>query len=310
MTQRSQEKAMPSGTSVVVGLGEVLWDLLPSGRQLGGAPANFAYCSYLLGNRGVVASRVGSDELGTDIRQQLRRAGLTDDFVQSDHLHPTGTVNVEIDRAGQPKFEITCPAAWDFMEWNQELQELAESAAAVCFGSLAQRSDKSRQTILKFLDSRGVRALKVFDVNLRQSFYSAEIIVNSMRRASVIKLNDQELPVIARLLGLPIDDFAESALAKFKLRVICVTRGDNGSLLVDRTGTHEHSGFRVQVKDAVGAGDAFTAGLVHELLRGSSIAQMNDTANRMGAWVASSSGAMPTPPKEGLSVALAKLVAK
>jgi len=294
---------------VVVGLGEILWDLLPSGRQLGGAPANFAYCSHLLGNRGVVASCVGSDQPGGDIRQQLRQVGLTDDFVQSDHLHPTGTVNVEIDRSGQPKFEIIYPAAWDFMEWNQSLQELVESAEAVCFGSLAQRSDKSRQTILKFLDSRD-HALRVFDVNLRQSFYSAEIVADSMRRASVVKLNDQELPTIARLLGLPEQNFAENAFAKFNLGLICVTRGDNGSLLVDRTGTHEHPGFRVQVKDAVGAGDAFTAGLVHELLRGSSISRMNDTANRMGAWVASCSGAMPTPPKEGLRVALRRLVEK
>ena len=296
--------------SVVVGLGEILWDLLPSGRQLGGAPANFAYCSHLLGSRGVVASRVGSDEPGKDIRQQLRQAGLTDYFVQSDHLHPTGTVNVEIDQAGQPTFEITYPAAWDFMEWNQKLQELAESAEAVCFGSLAQRSDESRQTIVRFLDAGRPQALKVFDVNLRQSFYSAEIVADSMRRASVVKLNDQELPTIARLLGLPVNDFAPTALAKFNLRLICVTRGDNGSLLVDRTGTHEHPGFRVQVKDAVGAGDAFTAGLVQELLRGSSIVEMNDTANRMGAWVASCSGAMPRPPVEGLSVALASLGAK
>jgi fructokinase len=295
---------------VVVGLGEILWDHLPSGRQLGGAPANFAYCSHLLGNRGVVASRVGSDELGKDIRQQLRRAGLADDFVQSDHLHPTGTVNVEIDRAGQPKFEITYPAAWDFLEWNQKLQELAESAEAICFGSLAQRSQESGGTILKFISATGEDAVRVFDVNLRQSFYSAEIIESSMRYAAVVKLNDQELPTIARLLGLPVDDFAESALTKFKLRLICVTRGDNGSLLVDRIGTHEHPGFRVQVKDAVGAGDAFTAGLVHELLRGSSISRMNDTANRMGAWVASCSGAMPARPQEGLSVALARLTAK
>jgi fructokinase len=295
---------------IVVGLGEILWDLLPSGRQLGGAPANFAYCSHLLGNRGVVVSRVGTDQLGTDVRRQLHQAELGDDFVQPDPVSHTGTVNVEIDHAGQPKFEITHPAAWDFLEWNQKLRQVAQSSDAVCFGSLAQRSPKSRETILNFLDATGSEALRVFDVNLRRSFYSVEVIAGSMHRAKVVKLNDQELPVIARLLGLSEKNFPENALAKFNLRLVCLTRGDKGSLLIDRTGRHEHPGFVVQVKDAVGAGDAFTAGLVHELLRGSPLARMNDTANRMGAWVASCSGAMPEPPMEGLGLALMRLVAK
>jgi fructokinase len=295
---------------IFVGLGEILWDLLPSGRQLGGAPANFAYCSHLLGSRGGVASRVGKDDLGSEVRERLRKAGLADDLVQSDPLHPTGTVNVAIDSAGQPRFDIAYPAAWDFLEWNARLLELAEFADAVCFGSLAQRSPQSRETILHFLDAAGSAALRVFDVNLRQSFYSAEIIAESMRRATVVKLNDQELPVIARLLGIPEQGFVERIMAKFNLRLACLTRGDKGSLLFDRSGTHEHPGFRVQVKDAVGAGDAFTAGLVYELLRGSRLAKINDTANRMGAWVASSSGAMPEPPKEGLGSALARLVEK
>jgi len=293
---------------LVVGLGEILWDILPSGRQLGGAPANFAYCSHLLGNRGVVASRSGSDDLGLELRQRLRESGLGDDFVQSDSFHPTGTVNVEIDPVGQPNFKITYPAAWDFVEWDANLQRLAQSADAICFGSLAQRSEEPKRTILKFMDATKQGAIRVFDVNLRQAFYSAEVIEDSMRRANVVKLSHQEMPIIARLLGIPEQHFAERALAKFKLRLICVTRGNSGSLLVDRAGAHAHPGFRVQVKDSVGAGDAFTGGLVHELLRGSSISQMNDTANRMGAWVASSFGAMPTPPKEGLSAALGRLV--
>jgi fructokinase len=292
---------------IVVGLGEILWDLLPSGRQLGGAPANFAYCSHLLGSRSVVASRVGSEDLGTAIREELRRKQLTDDFVQSDPLISTGTVNVDIDPAGQPKFEIAYPAAWDFMEWDTYLQKLAQSADAICFGSLAQRSDKSRQTILKFLDAASKDALRIFDVNLRQSFYSAEIVEHSMERSNVVKLNDHELPIVAKLLGIPELGFAETVLARFNVRLVCLTRGDKGSLLTDPAGTHEHPGFCVQVKDTVGAGDAFTAGLVHELLRGSPLALMNHTANRMGAWVASSSGAMPEAPKEGLNAALVKL---
>jgi fructokinase len=294
----------------VVGLGEILWDLLPSGRQLGGAPANFAYCSHLLGNRGVVASRIGMDQLGVDIRVELRRKQLADDLVQPDSLHPTGAVNVEIDSGGQPRFDIAYPAAWDFLEWNQSLNQLARSSDAVCFGSLAQRSPQSRETILQFLDATESAALRVFDVNLRQSFYSAQIIDESMRRATVVKLNDQELPIIAGLLRISEQDFAETAIAKFNLRLACLTRGDKGSLLFDRSGTHEHPGFQVQVKDAVGAGDAFTAGLVCELLRGSPLAKINDTANRMGAWVASCSGAMPEPPMGGLKAALARLAKK
>src|SRR5207245_302679 len=152
-------------------------------------------------------------------------------------------------------------AAWDFLEWDANLQELAESADAICFGSLAQRSEESRRTILRFIDAARENAIRVFAVNLRQSFYSAEIIENTMRRASVVKLNHQELPVIAKLLEIPEQGFVESVMAKFNLALICVTRGGNGSLLLDRTGMHEHPGFRVRVKDAVGAGDAFTAGL-------------------------------------------------
>lgn len=306
----SSANLLMNTSPLVVGLGEILWDILPSGRQLGGAPANFAYCSHLLGNQTIVASRAGLDDLGLELRQRLQESGLDDDLVQSDPVHPTGTVNVEVDAAGQPKFEITYPAAWDFIEWDAGLHRLAEAADAICFGSLAQRSEGSRKTILKFLDETREEALRIFDVNLRQSFYSGGVIEESMRRASVVKLNEQEVPTIANVLGIPEQDFAERAIAMFKLRLICVTRGDKGSLLIDQNGVHEHPGFRAQLKDAVGAGDAFTAGLVHELLRGSSALQMNDTANRMGAWVASSVGAMPSLPVEGLSVALGSLVEK
>ena len=291
----------------VVGLGEILWDLLPSGRQLGGAPANFAYCSHLLGSRAIVASRVGSDELGREVRELLLRFGITDEFLQTDLAHPTGTVRVEINPEGQPKFEIMHPAAWDFLEWNESWEGLAKSADAVCFGSLAQRSPGSRGTIRKFLELTRPGALRTFDVNLRQSFYSAEIITSSLQRANIVKLNHEELPVMANLLHINSSDeisFCREALDRFALQVLCVTRGGGGSLLVDENGSHEHAGFRVAVKDTVGAGDAFTAGLVHERLRGSSLAAMNDTANRMGAWVASHVGAMPPVPEQGVKSAL------
>jgi fructokinase len=297
----------------VVGLGEVLWDLLPSGRQLGGAPANFAYCSHLLGDRAVVASRIGEDELGKAVRESLLSRGVTDQFLQIDPEQPTGTVKVEIDSSGQPKFAIVHPVAWDCLEWNDTWQALARLADAVCFGSLAQRSPKSRHTILDFVDATRSEALRIFDVNLRQAFYSFEIISESIERANVVKLNHEEVPRVRELLGIKAFDalsFCKEVVEKFRLQLICITRGSNGSLLCDQTSAHEHPGFHIQVKDTIGAGDAFTAALVHEHLRGKTLAEMNDSANRLGAWVASNSGAMPSGPAGGLEAALAHLKMK
>ncbi len=294
----------------IVGLGEILWDLLPSGRQLGGAPANFAYCSHLLGDRGVVASRVGSDEFGGDIRQSLLALGITDQFLQVDSGRPTSIVQVQVDAEGQPRFEIVDPVAWDFLEWTPTWKALAQSADAVCFGSLAQRHAQSRRTILKFLEATRPEALRIFDVNLRQNFYSQEVIYESMKRSNVIKLNHEEVPRIADLLsmsGTDMQSFCAEVIAKFHLQLICITRGINGSLLCTKDHTVEHPGFTAQVADTVGAGDAFTAALVHEFLRGSTLQQMNDSTNRMGAWVASRHGAMPKLPEEGLAQALADL---
>jgi fructokinase len=294
----------------VVGLGEILWDLLPSGPQLGGAPANFAYCSHLLGDRGIIASRIGTDQLGEDIRESLEKAGISDRFLQSDDSRPTGTVQVQVDSAGQPKFEITYPAAWDYLDWTRDWQDLAKSADAVCFGSLAQRSEKSGTTILNFLNATPRNALLMFDVNLRQEFYSKEIICQSLKRANAMKLNHDEVPRVKELLALTERDdilFCRGLIERFDLKLVCVTRGAKGSLLCDRGDIHEHAGYRVKVKDTIGAGDAFTAALIHEHLRGRTLAEMNDTANRMGAWVASHSGAMPESPAHGLERALANL---
>jgi fructokinase len=294
----------------VVGLGEILWDFLPAGRQLGGAPANFAYCSHLLGDRGIVASRVGRDHLGEDIRRSLALAGISDQFLQTDSSQPTGTVRVEIDQNGQPRFEITQPAAWDFLEWTDDWRRLAKSVDAICFGSLAQRCPNSRSTVRKFLEAAGAHSLRIFDVNLRQSFYSTEVIVESLKRANAVKLNHEEAPRIKQLLSMEhVTDitFCQGLMERFELKLVCITRGANGSLLCNRQGTHEHRGFRVKVRDTIGAGDAFTAGLVHEYLRERPLADLNQAANRLGAWVASHSGAMPQPPEGGLNRALEEL---
>jgi fructokinase len=284
---------------MIVGLGELLWDLFPGGKQLGGAPSNFAYMTNLLGDSGIIASRLGSDELGREAIDKLKQLGLNSSYVQQDLKHSTGSVTVQLDSRGQPEFEITHPVAWDFLEWTSQWQSLAAQADAVCFGSLAQRSPESRTTIGSFLRATAGGALRIFDVNLRQSFYSAPVILDSIGLAQVVKLNHEELPRVIELLALPHDDEQSSARrlrSHFGLKLVCITRGAQGSWLCGEDGCHEHPGFQVAVKDTVGAGDAFTAGLVHGYLRQASLDVMNDVANRMGAWVASHAGA--TPPRE------------
>jgi len=294
----------------VVGLGEILWDMLPNGKQLGGAPANFAYISTLLGDDGIVASRVGRDSLGNEALRQLAALGVTTEFVERDTIHPTGTVQVEVDHAGQPKFEIAEGVAWDFLEWTPPWQELAEQVDAICFGSLAQRALASRAAIRQFLGAARKEAVRVFDVNLRQAFFSQEVLAESMKVADIVKLNHEELPRIMQLFGLEHRDEIASADALMEfhhLKLICVTRGCRGSLLISQQELNEHPGYRIQVADAIGAGDSFTAGLVHEYIRGSSLPQMNATANRVGAWVASQVGAMPSPGKGGIRDAMARI---
>ena len=297
---------MPS-KHIIVGLGELLWDLLPSGRHLGGAPANFAYFANLLGNRGVVASRVGLDALGREAASRLVELGSSIDYLQRDPSHPTGTVQVRVDAAGQPRFEIAEPVAWDFLQWTPPWKRLAEGADAVCFGSLAQRSAASRETIRQFLSFTRADALRVFDVNLRPPFYSEPVLAESLSLADIIKLNHEELPVMMRLLGYLVSNeqlAAETLLGASKAKIVCVTRGSCGSLLVGRTGADEHPGYRVHVADTVGAGDAFTATLVHYALMGASLEETNSAANRVGAWVASQVGATPLPTDGNLHTVL------
>lgn len=289
---------MPSKFTTV-GLGELLWDVFPTSRQLGGAPANFAYMTSLLGDEGVVASRVGEDELGKEARLRLETLGLQASYIQHDPAHQTGIVNVQVDKQGQPTFEIAALVAWDFFEWPSKWRALAQSADAVCFGSLAQRSPQSRGAIHAFLTALRSQTTRVFDVNLRQSFYTPQILAESAKHAEIIKLNHDELPVVVRLLGGPHRDEESAAawlLDAFHLKLVCVTRGARGSLLVGEHGKHEHPGIPTQVVDTVGSGDAFTAALLYHYLRGASLAQMNEAANRLGAWVASKTGA--TPPRD------------
>jgi fructokinase len=294
----------------VVGLGEVLWDLLPERTCLGGAPANFAYITTLMGDQGIVASRVGEDSRGLEALRRMEELGLDIDHVETDREHPTGTVKVELDGKGVARFEIAHPVAWDFLEWTPDWQRLAENADAVCFGSLAQRSEESRATVRSFLRATPSGSLKVFDVNLRQSYYSAEVLAESMKLADIVKLNDDELPKIMSLAKFPHKDDVSSAqrlISTYDLKLLCLTRGGRGSLLVRNGDASEHPGFHVPVADTVGSGDAFTAGLVHEYLHGASLDLMNEVANLVGAWVTSEVGAMPTPKRGALENSLAEI---
>jgi len=294
----------------VVGLGEVLWDLLPGGACLGGAPANFAYITTLMGDQGIVASRVGEDSRGIEALRRMDELGLDIDHVQTDGKHPTGTVKVEVDAGGLAQYEIAHPVAWDFLEWNSDWQLLAESCDAVCFGSLAQRSLESRATVRRFLGATTPEVLKVFDVNLRQSYYSQKILCESMHLADLVKLNNDELAKIMSLMKIAHKDELSSAkrlIGDYGLKVVCITRGSKGSLLVQGNDACEHPGFRVHVGDTVGSGDAFTAGLVHEYLHGAPLDLMNEVANLVGAWVASELGAMPIPKHGALEHSLAEI---
>jgi fructokinase len=293
---------------IVVGLGELLWDLFPKGKQLGGAPANFAYITALLGDSGIVASRVGDDRLGQEALWHLKSSGLDVSRIQRDLTHPTGTVKVEVDLRGQPEYHISENVAWDFLEFSEDWISLARATHAVCFGSLAQRNSVSRATIRAFLSALPSFAIGIFDVNLRQSYFSGDLLRDSARHATILKLNHEEFPRFLDVLRCPLkgsersDIFAARWLCReLGIRLVCITRGPAGSALITAESHHEHPGFSVKIADTVGAGDAFTAALVHHALRGSSLAAMNVAANRMGAWVASQEGAMPAADPEILA---------
>src|SRR5882762_10305917 len=200
-TQPSATQPAASKPATIVGVGEVLWDLLPSGKQLGGAPANFAYMANVLGDRGVVASRVGADALGREARHAMDTLGITTCYVEEDSFRPTGTVEVRVDAAGQPEFTIAESVAWDALEWTPQWAELASKADVLCYGSLAQRAPASRATIRRFLEAAPLATLRVYDVNLRHTFFTRDVLHESLQLAHVVKLNDQELPRIADLLA-------------------------------------------------------------------------------------------------------------
>ncbi|MGA8940464.1 MAG: carbohydrate kinase [Acidobacteriaceae bacterium] len=310
-----------------VAIGELLWDLLPTGARLGGTTTNYAILSARLGEHSALVSCVGDDELGHEAMERLCLLAvdpLTDVYAQtrfdlanvqvSSNL-PTGTVAVTLDDEGRPHYEIVTPAAWDAIALSAGLLQTAGTASVICFGTLAQRSPISRETIRGFLAAARPGCARVCDLNLRKPFCNAEVLRWSLAHADIIKVSDEELPEVGRLLGeatlaagLPYADGIEltsaavnAAEALLQLatqcRLVAITLGPHGSLLVNRSGMHRHQGYKVKVVDTIGAGDAFTAGMVHAYMRQASLPQINDVANRCGSYVASQPGATPKLPE-------------
>jgi fructokinase len=297
---------MTGQRKIIVGLGELLWDLLPEGKQLGGAPANFSVMAARLGNRAVIASRLGDDPLGCEARGYLEMLPAEVDCIQKDPQHPTGSVSIKL-KDGQAEYVFHAPVAWDFLEFTPEWKALAARAEAVCFGTLAQRDATSRKSIHEFLAATRRDCVRVFDVNLRKPFYSRGVLEDSLNKTTVLKLNDAEVPEVLRLLKLEGSDpgvgttpdpqtlrrGAHRLLSEFGLQLVCVTMGGCGSLLVTGETSDTHPGVSVQVADTIGAGDAFTAALTSYYLKGAPLPVLNEAGNRWGSWVASQSGAMP-----------------
>jgi fructokinase len=286
----------------ILGIGELLWDMLPQGPQLGGAPANYSVMAARLGNDAALVSRIGQDKLGDRALEVLSGFPVERGLLQRDEHQPTGQVTVKFEE-GQPAYVIHQPVAWDFFELTDLWISAAAEADAVCFGSLAQRSEQSRQAIYAQVQATKPSCLRIFDVNLRSPFYTAEILRNSLRLASVAKLNDVELPLVLEILGFALPDQprtvqlrrgAERLLAEFpQLKLVAMTCGGDGSLLVAPQEWHSHAGIPTRVMDTIGAGDAFTAALTHYLLQGAPLNVLNEAGNRWGSYIASQVGAMP-----------------
>lgn len=292
----------------ILGIGELLWDMLPAGPQLGGAPANYSVMAARLGNQSVVLSRIGNDAFGREARETLNRFPVDDSLLQIDADHPTGSVTVEFAN-GQPSYIIHQPVAWDFIAATESWLREARAADAICFGTLAQRNPVARAAIHAVLRASDSQCERIFDVNLRAPFYTAEILREFLKLATVVKMNDAEVPLVLQLLGLPLANpeqllqrGAELLLRAFPaLRMVAITCGGEGSLLVTRNESHRHPGVPVRVLDTIGAGDAFTAAMTHYLLREAPLAVLNEAGNRWGSFIASQAGAMPPIPEETMA---------
>lgn len=286
---------------IVVGMGEALWDVLPEGKKIGGAPANFAYHVSQFGLPSCVVSAIGDDALGKEIIENFTSKGL--DQLIAEVPYPTGTVQVEIDQTGIPLYDIKENVAWDNIPYTEHLDALAKRTKAVCFGSLAQRNVVSRETINHFLDTmpKDDDSLIVFDVNLRQGFYNKEILCKSMQNCNILKINDEELITVSRMFGyhgIDLQDKCWILLGKYNLKMLILTCGINGSYVFTPGNVSFQPTPKVEVADTVGAGDSFTAAFIASILKGKSVTEAHTIAVKTSAFVCTQKGAMPILPPE------------
>ncbi len=292
---------MTQTKKIVVGMGELLFDVFPTGKKIGGAPVNFAYHVGQLGIESLAISAVGNDELGREIMDILQEKRINN--IVPLVAEPTGTVQVTLDEKGVPSYEICEGVAWDNIPCNKELVEVAKSCRAFCFGSLAQRAEQSRNAINLFLDSMdsGDDALRIFDINLRQAFYSREIIEESFKKSNVLKINDDEFRTVGNMLGYDGEDFERGSrllMERYGLKMVILTCGEIGSHIFYEGGSSFLPTPKVEIADTVGAGDSFTAAFVASLLSGKSIEESHRKAVEVSAYVCTQSGAMPIIPEE------------
>jgi fructokinase len=283
----------------VVGIGEVLWDLLPSGPQLGGAPGNFAYHTHALGANACVVTRVGDDNFGREILRRFEELGIADGAMQVDDSAPTGTVSVSLSEKGNPNYNIHENVAWDRLAVTPAALKAIREADAICFGSLAQRGEVSRAAIQRLVAAAPAETLRVFDINLRQKYFSREVIEQSLRLANVLKLNDGELPFLASMFDLTgsIQQQIEKLARKFSLRLVALTRGPAGSLLFKGGQWSDCASVPIKIMDTVGAGDSFTAALVLGLLQKLELNKINTLADEVARHVCACAGATPPLPQ-------------
>ena len=285
----------------VIGIGEALFDVLPEGKKLGGAPANFAYHVSQFGLNSCAVSAMGDDELGKELEKELNDHHLN---YQIDKVaYPTGTVQVSLDANGIPCYDIKEGAAWDNIPYTPALEELAKNCTAACFGSLAQRNEVSRNTIYRFLDNmpKEEGILKIFDINLRQGFYNKDIITDSIKRCNILKINDEELITVSRIFGYPGIDLENKCwllLGKYNLKMLILTCGVNGSYVFTPGEVSFIETPKVEVADTVGAGDSFTGAFVASILKGKSVREAHELAVKVSAFVCTQNGAMPVLPEE------------
>lgn len=277
----------------IIGLGEILWDMLPTGKQLGGAPANFAYHVCRLGGNGWAVSAISDDELGREIKNTLSTKKLNTTLEEVNE--PTGTVQVTLNAAGVPTYDITEGVAWDHIPFTERIGDLAKETSAVCFGTLAQRSPESRATIHEFIESMPAGSLKVFDINLRQKYYDENIISDSLRLADILKINDEELEIVSRMLCLSgtSEERCRAISREFNLKFVILTMGGDGSKVILEDSVHLSTPGKINIVDTVGAGDSFTAAFMLAYLRGESIEKAHTLATEVSSYVCTKAGAMP-----------------